>query len=79
MYALKMAGVFMISTCTLSIRTGIFPRWIAFLGYALAVLLLLSTGFIQWIPLVFPLWVLLISIHILLSNLKPELGSVMVS
>ena len=78
-YALKMAGVFMISTCTLSIRTGIFPRWMALLGYALAVLLLLSTGYLYWVPLVFPLWVLLISIHILLSNLKPELGSVMVS
>src|SRR5512140_38322 len=25
-YTMKMAGVFMISTCTLSLRTGIFPR-----------------------------------------------------
>ena len=32
-YAMKMAGVFMMSTCTLSLRTGIFPRWMAFLGY----------------------------------------------
>jgi hypothetical protein len=71
-YALKMAGVFMISTCTLSIRTGIFPRWMAFLGYALAALLLLSTGYFSWVPLVFPLWVLLVSAHILLANLKPD-------
>lgn len=68
-YAMKMAGVFMISTCTLSIRTGIFPRWMAFLGYALALLLLLSTGYFYWVPLVFPLWVLLISGYILLANL----------
>ena len=33
-YALRMAGVFMFSTCTLAIRIGIFPRWMAFLGYA---------------------------------------------
>jgi hypothetical protein len=40
-YAVKMAGVFMITTCTLAIRIGILPRWMAFLGYGLALLLLL--------------------------------------
>jgi hypothetical protein len=74
-YAMKMAGVFMITTCTLSIRTGIFPRWMAFLGYALALLLLLSIGYLSWAPLVFPLWVLLISGHRLLANLKPKPAS----
>ena len=74
-YAMRMAGVFMISTCTLSIRTGIFPRWMAFLGYGLALVLLLSTGYLYWAPLVFPLWVLLISVHILLANLKPQPAS----
>jgi len=74
-YAMKMAGVFMITTCTLSIRTGIFPRWMAFLGYALALLLLLSIGYFSWAPLVLPLWVLLISVHILLANLKAKPAS----
>ena len=76
-YALKMAGVFMISTCTLALRTEILPRWMAFLGYALALLLLLSIGFLPWASLVFPLWVLMISAHILLANLRrpPETGS----
>jgi hypothetical protein len=68
-YTMKMAGVFMITTCTLSLRTGIIPRWMAFLGLVLALFLLLSTGFFYWAPLVFPLWVLLISVHILLANL----------
>jgi len=68
-YAVKMAGVFMISTCTLAHRTGIFPRWMAYLGFVLALFLLLSVGFSYWAILVFPLWVLLISIHILLANL----------
>ncbi len=67
-YGVKMAGVFMISTCTLSIRIGIFPRWIAFLGYALALLLLLSIGYVSWVMLVLPLWVLLVSCYILLAN-----------
>ena len=70
LYAVKMAAVFMISTSTLAIRTGIAPRWIAFLGYAFALFLLLSGRYIDWIILVFPLWVLLISIYILIDNLR---------
>jgi hypothetical protein len=71
LYAVKMAAVFMISTSTLAIRTGIIARWIAFLGYALALFLMLSGRYIDWILLVFPLWVLLISIYILIDNLRP--------
>jgi hypothetical protein len=71
-YAIRMAAVFMISTCTLAIRTGIFPRWMAFLGYVLALLLLLSPGRLYWAPLVFPLWVFVISMHVLLANLRPN-------
>jgi hypothetical protein len=73
-YTMKMAGVFMISTCTLSLRTGIIPRWMAYLGLALALFLLLSLGRFSWATLVFPLWVLLISVHILLANLGPSQG-----
>lgn len=68
-YTMKMAGVFMISTCTLSLRTGIIPRWMAYLGLVLALFLLLSIGFFYWAPLVFPLWVLLISLYFLLANI----------
>jgi hypothetical protein len=71
-YAMRMAGVFMISTCTLAIRIGIFPRWMAFLGYALALLLLLSVGNLYWAPLIFPLWALVISVYVLLANLRPK-------
>lgn len=74
-YAVKMAGVFMITTSTLAIRTGISPRWMASLGYGLALLLLLSSGYLPWVPLVFPLWVLLISAHILVANLKSKPAS----
>jgi hypothetical protein len=68
-YTMKMAGVFMISTCTVSLRTGILPRWMAFLGLGLALFLLLSLGFFYWAPLLFPLWILLISVYILWENL----------
>ena len=68
-YTMKMAGVFMISTCTLSLRTGIIPRWMAFLGIVLALFLLFSIGFFAWASLVFPMWVFLISLHILIANM----------
>ena len=71
LYAVKMAAVFMISTSTLATRTGIIARWIAFIGYAFALLLLLSGRYIDWILMLFPLWVLLISIYILIDNLRP--------
>jgi len=77
-YAIKMAGVFMISTSTISLRTRIVPRWMAFLGYALALVLLLSVGVVRSILLVFPLWVLSISVYILIDNLRRATGPVVV-
>jgi hypothetical protein len=68
-YVIKMAGVFMVSTSTISLQTRIVPRWMAFLGFGLALALLVSFGTFQWMLLVFPLWVLLISTHILMDNL----------
>jgi hypothetical protein len=71
-YAIKMSGVFIIVTSTIALRTRIFPRWMAFLGYALALLLLLTVGVLQWTPLVFPLWVLLVSACILIEKLPGQ-------
>jgi hypothetical protein len=71
-YAIKMAGVFMITTSTIALHTRIVPRWMVFLGYALALLLLLTVGTIQWTPLVFPLWVLLVSACILIEKLPGQ-------
>ena len=54
-YAVKLAAVFMISTSTLIIYTAIAPRWIAFLGYLLAVGLLIGSYYIRWSFAVMPL------------------------
>ena len=78
LYAVKMAAVFMISTSTLAIRTGIIARWIAFLGYAFALFLLLGERYIEWILSLFPLWVLLVSTYILIDNLRrpPQVAAI---
>jgi hypothetical protein len=60
-YATRMAGVFMMSTSTLLMRTRIAPRWVAILGYMLALVLLLSAVTKPWLALAFPLWVMLVS------------------
>ena len=76
-YAIKMAGVFMISTCTLFLRTKVTPRWMALLGYVLALLLLVSISRSSWVFLVFPLWILLISVYILIENYRRGPGAAM--
>ena len=69
-YAIKMAGVFMISTCTVAVYTDFVPRYITLLGYALALLILLGSHHLNWSFFVFPLWVLLLSTHILADDFR---------
>jgi len=69
-YALKMGGVFMISLSTVIFRTRIAPRWIAILGFVLALILLVGSYYISWCFLVLPAWVLLISVYILIDNYR---------
>jgi hypothetical protein len=68
-YAMRMAAVFMMTTSTVGLRTRIFPRWMSRLGFVLALALLLSVGTFAWAPMLFPAWVLMISVHVLTGNL----------
>jgi hypothetical protein len=76
-YAFKMAAVFLISTSTLAIKTQLVPRSIAYLGYASALFLLVGSGYLDWAVFLFPAWVLLVSVYILIDNLfgSNDLGS----
>jgi hypothetical protein len=77
-YGIRMAGVFMISICTLFLRSKAVPGWLALLGYGLAALMLLRIGSIDrlgWVFMLFPLWVLLLSVYILIDNYRKKAGA----
>lgn len=67
-YAMRMAAVFIISTSTIALRIAILPRWLGFLGYACALVLLVTAGSFPWVEMLFPLWVLLVSVYILIAS-----------
>jgi len=67
-YAMRMAAVFTLSVSTLGLRTSAMPRWVSFLGYAVALVLLVAAGEHKWTQLVFPTWVLLVSVAILFTR-----------
>ena len=67
-YAVRAAAVFIIVTSTIGRRTGTIPRWLVALGYAGALVLLLSISFLQAIVLIFPAWVVAISVLILTAT-----------
>jgi len=69
--AARAAAVFMIVTCTIAWRTtAIFPRPLTIAGYLIAALMLLSLSFLQWIVLLFPLWVCVASGYILVAEVR---------
>ena len=69
-YALRMAGVVMISLATIWLRTRVMPRWLAGVTYFLALVLLLVVNLNFWVTLVFPAWVFFISVLVLIRNLR---------
>ena len=69
-YMVKMAGVFMISTSTVAVYTRFAPRWLAIAGYVLSLILLFGSYYLSWCFVVFPIWVFLISLFILMENMR---------
>jgi hypothetical protein len=63
--ATRAAAVFMLATATIGIKSGVFPRWFALVGYVLALVLLVAVSFIDWFILVLPAWVAVVSLFIL--------------
>lgn len=68
LFGARMAAVFTISVSSIGMRTKMVPKWLALVGYATGVLLLLSPPLSNWTQLLFPTWVLLFSIYILVAS-----------
>ena len=64
-FALRMAAMFVITTSGIGRSAGILPRWFALVGFAAGLVLLLQASFAPVVVLVFPAWVLALSIILL--------------
>jgi hypothetical protein len=71
-YAIRMAGVFMISLDTIWLQTRVVPRPFVFVTYALALILLVTINFSLWMIMIFPAWVFVISVYILRETWRGE-------
>lgn len=60
-YAIRMAAVFMISSATIWLRTGLMPRWLVGLTYLVALANLAAGETSMWVVMSFPVWVLVVS------------------
>lgn len=69
-YFLRMASVYMLSIGSLWTKTKAVPRWLTIVTYLVAVPFLLFAGALRTARVLFPAWVLLVSIFILILNYR---------
>jgi hypothetical protein len=76
-FGTKMAAVFMFVTSTIGVRTAVLSRWVTITGFAFGIVLLLAITDFAWIVLLFPLWALIVSTSILITDMYPlpQIGS----
>lgn len=67
-YAIRMAAVFTLTTVTIARRTEIVSRWLTVAGIVAAVVLLIGTGISVWVELLFPAWILALSVDVLVAG-----------
>src|SRR6478735_9229638 len=75
-YAMRMAAIFTISTTTIATRLGLAPRWLSVLGLTTGVILMFAVGLVAWVELLFPVWVLVFSLHILVVSFRSPTANV---
>jgi len=69
-YAMRMAAVFTLTTVTIARRTEIVSRWLTVVGLVSALVLFVAVGFSPWVELLFPAWILALSVDILVAGLR---------
>ena len=73
-YSMRMAAVFTLTTVTIARRTQIVSRWLTMAGLACALALLIGVGISPWIELVFPAWILALSLDVLVAGPQAASG-----
>ncbi len=71
-YAMRMAAVFTLATSTILLRSRLAPRWLVMAGYTTGLLLLVAVGFLPWVELLFPAWVLALSLYVLIASFRRD-------
>ena len=69
-YFLRMAAVYMLSIGSLWTRTKVVPRWLSIVTFIVALAFLFFAGGLRWARFIFPAWVLLVSVYILILNYR---------
>lgn len=70
MFGMRMAAMFVFTTSSIGLATGLLPRWFALAGYLVGLLLLLAFTFATWFVLLFAAWVLALCLLILWRYFK---------
>jgi hypothetical protein len=78
-YSMRMAAVFTLTTVTIARRTQIVSRWLTMAGLACALALLVGIGISPWVELVFPAWILALSLDVLAASPPAASADVRVS
>jgi heme/copper-type cytochrome/quinol oxidase subunit 3 len=65
-FGARMAAVFVAVVTTAGRRAGVIPPWLVGFGYLAALALFLVPPGVAWLQLLFPIWVLVLSLDILL-------------
>lgn len=69
-YILRIAGVYMISIATVWMRAAITPRWLTIITFLVAVGFVFFAGAFREARFIFPAWVFLVSVYILIVNYR---------
>lgn len=67
-YSMRMAAVFTLTTVNIARRTAIISRWLILAGLACALILLVGIGISPWVELLFPAWILALSLDVLIAG-----------
>ena len=69
-FTLRIAGVYMTAIGSLWVKSGIMPRWLIIITYILALGYLVAAGWAREARFIFPVWVFVVSVYILVLNYR---------